>query len=282
VNILKKFDRELIVVKKNCRVKQVNKDSVSVNDKSSNSSYDIPFGMCVWSTGIKQVPLVTELVKILGKDNQSNRLGLVVDSYLKVKGTENIYAIGDCAIVEPLKLKKEFINLFEKADINKDGTLTKEELFQFIKSFVIEYPQLEIYSEKMEKYFDVFDLDKSGSISQEEFGKLLESADNNIKSFPSTAQVAAQQGTYLGIALSNIAKGNKVDKFKYKHLGSFAYIGEFQAVGEVPGMLKGGGMAVWWIWRAVYLFKQVSFRNMCLVSFDWMKAFVFGRDSSRF
>jgi NADH:ubiquinone reductase (non-electrogenic) len=42
-----------------------------------------------------------------------------------------------------------------------------------------------------------------------------------------------------------------------------------------------GGLA-YLVWRSVYITKQVSLRNRVLVLFDWLKAQVFGRDTSLF
>jgi len=188
-------------------------------------------------------------------------------------------------IVQPLKpifWKKEYESLFHKADLNHDDQLSQEEIITFIREFSESYPQLEILNSKIEKYFNDFDTDGSGFLNLEEFKQLIQFADNQVKLLPSTAQVADQEGSYLGKALSKMISHKPFDKFKYRHLGSFAYIGESEAVGEIPGMINGGGLAVWWLWRAVYLGKQVSFRSMVLVSFDWIKTFLFGRDVSRF
>jgi len=263
-------------------VKSVNKNSVVVTEKDTGKTSEIPFGMCVWSTGIKQTPLVEKFIQRLGTQNQPNRYALLVDSHLKVKGTENVFAIGDCSTLETNMLKKEYENLFHLADKNGDGQLSKDEIISFIREFSEKYSQLEIFTTKIEKHFEQFDTDKSGELSLEEFKLLVAYADNEIKLLPSTAQVAAQQGKYLGKALSGLMQNKPVEKFKYHHLGAFAYIGESEAVGEIPGMLKGGGMAVWWLWRAMYLYKQVSLRSMILVSFDWTKTLIFGRDVSRF
>lgn len=42
------------------------------------------------------------------------------------------------------------------------------------------------------------------------------------------------------------------------------------------------GYGAYFVWRSVYITKQVSFRNRVLILFDWMKAKVFGRDVSLF
>ena len=89
-------------------------------------------------------------------------------------------------------------------------------------------------------------MDTSGDqrLDIQEFKELLRRLDRSMKSLPATAQVADQQGKYLGALLSN-TNGNIVSQstselektlkpFEYRHLGSFAYVGNDRAVLEVP------------------------------------------------
>lgn len=101
------------------------------------------------------------------------------------------------------------------------------------------------------------------------------------KEYPTTAQVAQQQGKYLGKALNAWAKGVTPPPFWYLHQGMLAYIGNRKALAETPGGGIRGWMA-WLMWRSVYLTKLVSLRNKVLVLFDWCKARLFGRDLSHF
>ncbi len=89
---------------------------------------------------------------------------LVTDQFLKVLGTENIYAVGwvmstnslheqrywlsfsDCATVEQKKLQTKLTELFELADTNKDGVLSDKELEALFTEICKEYPQLQFYS----------------------------------------------------------------------------------------------------------------------------------------
>jgi NADH:ubiquinone reductase (non-electrogenic) len=102
------------------------------------------------------------------------------------------------------------------------------------------------------------------------------------KNYPTTAQVAQQQGKYLGKALNTWARGVSPKPFWYLHQGMLAYIGSSKGLAETPG---GGGLrgwVAWLMWRSVYLTKLVSLRNKVLVLFDWLKARLFGRDLSQF
>ena len=41
------------------------------------------------------------------------------------------------------------------------------------------------------------------------------------------------------------------------------------------------GSAAFLLWRSVYIVKQVATRNRVLVTFDWVKTALFGRDITR-
>lgn len=97
---------------------------------------------------------------------------------------------------------------------------------------------------------------------------------------PATAQVAQQEGEYLAKLLNARAKSKPQKKFKYRHMGMLAYIGDRRALADT-NYIKGYGFTTWIFWRSAYLTKLVSFKNKVLVLFDWMKTWIFGRDISR-
>jgi len=99
--------------------------------------------------------------------------------------------------------------------------------------------------------------------------------------FPVTAQVAQQQGKYLGKVLNKLAKGKDIKPFKFSDFGMLAYVGSHKALANTP-QFKGSGFTTWLFWRSVYFTKLVSTKNKMLVLFDWFKNFLFGRDVSNF
>lgn len=101
------------------------------------------------------------------------------------------------------------------------------------------------------------------------------------KNLPATAQVAQQQGAYLAKAFRGMTLGRTVSQFRYKHLGMLAYVGSNRALADLASF-KGRGFSTWLFWRSAYLTRLVSVKNKILVAFDWVKAFAFGRDISRF
>src|SRR6185436_14105709 len=98
---------------------------------------------------------------------------------------------------------------------------------------------------------------------------------------PATAQVAQQQGKHLARSLRLIVSGRPPRPFDFRNLGMLAYIGGRQALADLP-QVKWSGRIAWLFWRSVYLTKLVSLANKVKVLFDWGKAAVFGRDTSRF
>jgi len=180
------------------------------------------------------------------------------------------------------KLQSNILKLFKQADVNGDGVISGEEFTNLFKAIILEYPQLQFYSTKINQMFQEADTNRDGVLSLEEFTQILNIADNKLKSLPSTAQVASQQGYYLGKFFNSKAKGVlNFPNFEYQHFGQFAYVGNQVSVADLPSA-KLGGFATWWLWRSAYIYNQHSLRNQWLVFSDWMKAWIFGRDVSRF
>lgn len=131
---------------------------------------------------------------------------------------------------------------------------------------------------------------------------------------PQTAQVAGQQGAYAarlltrGYNMSSLPVPSlgeespdvdplmvqwlqlrgitRAPPFQFLNLGLLAYLGGNEALtqvqlGDVPLFSYFGSIA-FVLWRSVYLVKQVATRNRVLVTFDWIKSSIFGRDMTRF
>ena len=217
----------------------------------------VPYGMALWAAGIGQLPITASLVEALENTEQKGtqefaRGRLAVDPWLRVVGGEGkIFALGDCSC-----------------------------------------------------------------LAQNPF-------------LPATAQVAAQQGEFLGKLLSKdyitnamgpdglhpvttidpqqpkvlsdsiasfaMGDGEIAPPFQFLDLGILAYTGSGSALAQVqvaPGkgapnsedwtpvrlQIKGGlGFG---LWRSIYLLKQTSVKNIVLVTLDWIKVKLFGRDIS--
>merc|ERR1711879_576212 len=99
---------------------------------------------------------------------------------------------------------------------------------------------------------------------------------------PQTAQVAKQQAVYLAKYL-NAGMPEDYPSFRFKSLGMLAYVGSSRALmGQVPGIKKLTGFLAFLGWRSVYWGLQMSIRNRFMITTDWLRTFVFGRDLTRF
>jgi NADH dehydrogenase FAD-containing subunit len=245
-------------------VKEV-KDNIAV---LSNGN-EIPFGMMVWSTGIKQVPFVTSLPKETVAKFPNGRLQ--VDDYLHLLATTNqsstsssspstatistpvgqgrVFAMGDCAG-------------------NNEKPL----------------PALAQVAGQQGKYL----------------AKIMNK--HGLESLVQAKQTASSNGA--------------VPIFKYAHLGSLASVGQWKGVFDSPHLGKNrqiklsvlrllsfnfisslsslvvdrldrdpppvSGTVAFLLWRSAYWTKSVSISNKMLILMYWFKAWVFGRDISRF
>ena len=100
--------------------------AVTVEDKAGNSS-EIPFGACVWATGVAMNPLIKQMQEKL--PNQTHFRALLTDDKLRVLGSnDSIWAIGDASTIASPKALDYADELFEEADTVGDGVLSLSEL----------------------------------------------------------------------------------------------------------------------------------------------------------
>ena len=145
------FRRENIEVLMNTFVKEVKQREVVVQYKGSTELKSIPCSMVVWATGIKARPLTNRIREIIGLNIQSNRMGLLTDRYLRVKGVDDgsIFAIGDCATIQPAKLADRIEALFQEADTQNRGALDLQQFRTLVEKKVAEYPQVKNSHEEL-------------------------------------------------------------------------------------------------------------------------------------
>jgi len=158
------------------------------------------------------------------------------------------------------------------------------------------FPQASDHLRRLDRLFEQYDKDKSGTLDFGELRELLLQIDSKLTSLPATGQRADQQGRYLGRKFNKMAlaapglRANEVDygdldeaiykAFEYKHLGSLAYIGN-AAVFDINGLSFSGGLLAVYLWRSVYFAESVSLRTRLLLAMDWSKRALFGRGESK-
>ncbi|KAK7342204.1 hypothetical protein VNO80_25148 [Phaseolus coccineus] len=292
-----KFARDGINVKLGSMVVNVGENEITAKERSTGQVVSIPHGMVVWSTGIGARPELVEFMKQLG---QINRRALVTDEWLRVEGSDNIYALGDCATINQRKVMEDIAVIFSKADKENTGKLDLKEFKNVVGDIIERYPQVDIYLKKNQMKDMASLLKKSQesaiTVDIEYFKEALSKVDSQMKNLPATAQVAAQQGVYLADCFNRMELCERYPEgpirfrgvgrhrfrpFRYKHLGQFAPLGGEQTAAQLPGDWISIGQSTQWLWYSVYTSKQVSWRTRFLVVGDWGRRFIFGRDSSQ-
>ena len=94
------FKEEHITIRTKTMVKNVTGkyiEAESTGPDGKKQMEKIPYGLLVWATGNAVRPVVKDLMMQIPAQKDSRR-GLAVNEYLVVNGTENIWAVGDCAV----------------------------------------------------------------------------------------------------------------------------------------------------------------------------------------
>ena len=82
------------------------------------------------------------------------RRAIATDKFLRVKGADGVFAIGDCSTIEQELMVKKSEELFKEADVNGDGTLTLDEFHKMVDKAKHLYPQVQVQLSYMENNID--------------------------------------------------------------------------------------------------------------------------------
>lgn len=295
-----RFAHDSVDIETNSRVKEVYADKIIFTQKDAESgkvvTKELPMGFCLWSTGVSQTPFSKTLAAKLS--GQNNRHALETDTHLRVSGSPlgDVYAIGDCSTVQ--NNVSDHIMTFlrtlawEKGKDPENLQVTYADWRGVAKRVRSRFPQAADHLRRLDRLFEQYDADKSGTLDFAEISELLKQIDSKLTSLPATAQRANQQGEYLGRKLNKLASAapglhanditdGDVDHavykaFEYKHMGSLAYIGN-SAIFDFNGYSFAGGIMAAYLWRSIYFAQSVSLRTRCLLAMDWSKRALFGR-----
>uniref|UniRef100_A0A383VNM9 NADH:ubiquinone reductase (non-electrogenic) n=1 Tax=Tetradesmus obliquus TaxID=3088 RepID=A0A383VNM9_TETOB len=257
----------------------------------------IPFGLCIWSTGVGPTPFTLSLPFAKTKVGR-----IAVDGYMRVlapplqqgqaghvRGEGE--AVGVTGQVTPLTKEHstEVSDLFDPAKASGAAAAAAAQSPSSSSSSTTTTtianlrPVPHIYA----------------------LGDCCATTDSPL---PPLAQVAEQQGKYLASVLNAEARnlnptqgegggaqgsgsGGELQPFKYRHLGSMATVGGTSAILQLGGAnsfkigaqrgLSIAGFLSWVAWRSAYLTRLGTIRARMQVAFDWTITLLFGRDLSR-
>jgi NADH:quinone reductase (non-electrogenic) len=98
--------------------------------------------------------------------------------------------------------------------------------------------------------------------------------DEHGQPLPALAQVAAQQGMYLGRALAAQARGKAAsDPFRFHNRGNTAIVGRNAAVFDF-GRWHLKGRLAWILWAFVHIYLLVGFENRLQVAAHWLWSYI--------
>jgi len=245
-----------------------------------------PYSICIYSTGKVINPFAKEIAEKFGQHSLvDHKLAIVVDPSMKIKGSKNIYAIGDCATIDQSHLFQKWEAFFKEADVNSDGVVELSEFKALADSLGKRYPALVEVKRRMEELYTLADINKDGKLQTSEFRDLMKIIDEMLTRFPSTASTAVQQGDFLGDHFNNghHLEENTSDIFRYKHIGGYEYIGAEDGLVErgSKGTSIFTGLGAEWMWTNVYYSNLVDLPMRLRVTTNKIFSYLFGQDITK-
>ncbi|KAG5734706.1 hypothetical protein E4T56_gene8968 [Termitomyces sp. T112] len=233
------FKESKIDIMTKTMVKEVRPNSV-ILQMPDKSTKELPCGMVVWAGGNKGRKVSNDLMAKLPKD-QTNKRGIVVDEYLRMKGAEGIFAIGDCSVTPYAPTAQV---------ASQEGAYLARMLVQTARK------------ESLEQKIPALELDLRNATTDEDrkrIGDEIEAAKGQIAKVKLRPFHYSHQGSLA-------------------YIGSEKAIADLPFMN---GNIATGGVATFLFWRSAYLSTLFSLRNRTLVATDWIKVKLFGRDVAR-
>jgi NADH:ubiquinone reductase (non-electrogenic) len=254
------FGEEHISIHTKTTVKRVNDKTIEaeVTLPDGTKRLDVmPYGLLVWATGNAVRGVVKDLMSQIPAQKDARR-GLNVNEYLVVNGTENIWAVGDCAVA----------NYAPTAQVAaQEGAFLARLFNTMAKTEAIEQELAELSK-------------KQATAKPDERNAILDLIEERKKQMRRTKQIGPFKYSHQG---------------SLAYIGADKAVAD---VSWVSGNFASGGTLTYLFWKSAYLsmcFSSKSLtrrvydagadqqlaRNRLLVMLDWTKANLFGRDVSR-
>ncbi|KKK19426.1 hypothetical protein P175DRAFT_0432853 [Aspergillus ochraceoroseus IBT 24754] len=238
------FKEEAITIRTKTMVKNVTDKYIEAEITKPDGSKEteiIPYGLLVWATGNAVRPVVRDLMGQISAQKNSRR-GLAVNEYLVVNGTENVWAVGDCAVT----------NYAPTAQVAGQEGAFLARLFNTMAE-----------TDAIEKELERLSVAQAEAKNEEDRNQIFDKIREHQKQLRRTKQIGPFQYSHQG-SLAYIGKERAVADISW-----------------LSGNIASGGTMTYLFWRSAYLSMCFSSRNRVLVAVDWVKAKLFGRDVSR-
>lgn len=223
------FKEEAITIRTKTMVKNVTDkflEAEVTNPDGTKDMESIPFGLLVWATGNSVRGVVRDLMNQLPAQKNSRR-GLAVNEYLVVNGTENIWAVGDCAIA----------NYAPTAQVASQEGAFLARLFNTMA-----------HTEGIEKELKKLSINQAEAKDMESRNAILEEIRERQRQLRRTKQIGPFQYSHQG-SLAYIGKERAVADISW-----------------LSGNIASGGTMTYLFWRSAYLSMCFSSKFTCLPS----------------
>ena len=271
------LERRGVQVILNTRVTHVTSGAVQLSTKvqdeatgkftGERTDRSLPMGLSVWCAGIAPVPFVDTLLQQLPDQARGPGGRIVVDKWLRPAVPENvplgsIFCLGDAASFVPRNGAEDTLPQTAQVAGQQGAYLAR----LLTRGYNVSAPVPELPRASKNR------------------GNDNDEACPGVTADGQLPEVSACDDPSLAawLKLRNL---QRAPGFSFLNLGLLAYLGGGQAlsqiqIGNVPIFSYTGSVA-FVLWRSVYLVKQVATRNRILVTFDWIKSALFGRDTTR-
>lgn len=242
----KTLNENKINVLTNTAVKKIT-DSVVYGEKKgldgSIEQVELPYGLLVWCGGNAPRPIVRNLIDAIPEQDGARR-GLVVDSFLGVKGVKDFYALGDCAC----------------SGLAPTAQVACQQGYYVAKKLNC-LAEIQALQEKVLQLTRTLSLSSAGASATERTAKELELTKRKIARLSRQTEFSySHHGSLAYLGSENAIADLRIGKSGVVYEGRLGYF----------------------FWRSVYFSWIVAVRNKILLANDWLKVQIFGRDISRY
>ncbi|KAH0474837.1 MAG: uncharacterized protein KVP18_003519 [Porospora cf. gigantea A] len=244
----------------NSVVSKVTDSSVSLKCKGVPSEVD--YGTLIWASGVGQVPLSKKLMSSIPAQHNVRPPVLHVDQSLQLRGAPGVYALGDCAFLEPQKMSDFAGDLYEQAKNCSTGAGIAWLQSQQESMSSWRFPQL------AESCCHLNDEQSQNHMTMEAFTGLLKRIDSKYRPPIPTAQNANQAGRFLSHAFNKASAD--LPAFVPAFRGQMAYIGEKNSIIHTPSLKLFGGASSSLLWRTFYWQTSHSLRTRVRQVVDYL------------
>ena len=225
---------------------------VRENEIILSNGESVKSAMCVWAAGNGPRPITLQVITALGQEQAATQTAargrIAVDPWLRaLGGNGEIFALGD----------------------NACGSCNTQNR-QLPATAQVAGQQAEHLARLFSSGFD------------------MDAKSDKDVLLPPTRKVLADMQLWERIASMSLGDKEIAAPFQFLDMGILAYTGGGSALAQVqicdkdkvsPAKLK--GKLGFGVWQSVYLMKQPSWKNRILLTLDWAKSKMFGRDISK-